>query len=128
MTNLLPYRPRSEMSLLRNSLRCSTLEAMFATVHLALTQGIFLTNYVLDLGASNLLVGVLESLPFLLQFTYLLSPILVRKYRSRRRIAVLFFLAHRLAWVPLIALLRATFMLFMLFMVSSLSASPPCGG
>ena len=97
--------PRSEMQLIRESLNCSTWEAVFATIHLALTQGIFLTNYALDLGASNMLCGVIESLPFLLQLSYLLSPYLVRRYGQRKKVTLTFSILHRLAWVPLIALL-----------------------
>jgi MFS family permease len=101
---LLP-RPRSEATLLRESLSCSTWEAVFATIHVALTQGIFLTNYVLDLGASNLEVGVIESLPYLLQFCYLLSPMLVRRFQQRKVVTVTFSALHRLAWLVLILLM-----------------------
>ncbi len=67
---------------IREALHCSTLEAIFATIHVALTQGIFLTNYILDLGASNFECGIVESLPYLLQFTYFASPWLVRRERK----------------------------------------------
>lgn len=90
---------------IRSALKISTIEAMFATIHVALTQGIFLTNYVLDLGASNLVCGIVESLPFLLQFSFFLSPILVRKIQSRRIVTGIFAFAHRLSWLVLIMLL-----------------------
>lgn len=97
--------PRSEMHTIREALHCSTIEAIFATIHVALTQGIFLTNYVLDLGASNLECGVVESLPYLLQFTYFVSPWLVRKLNRRKPVAGFFAFAHRLSWISLILLL-----------------------
>ena len=96
---------RSEMQSIRNGLRCSTIEAIFATIHIVLTQGVFLTNYVLDLGASNFICGIVESLPFLVTFSYFLSPILVRKLKYRKPVAVFFSVAHRSAWLILIMLL-----------------------
>jgi MFS family permease len=98
-------KPRSEMQAVREALHCSTREAVFATIHVALTQGIFLTNYALDLGASNLECGVLESLPYIVQFCFLLSPWLVRKLQARKPVAGFFAFAHRLSWVMLIVLL-----------------------
>ena len=82
-------RFRSTMREVREGLRCSTTEAIFATIHVGLTQGVILTNYVLDLGASNFLCGVIQSLPSILQFSYLLSPLLVQKLRARKPVATL---------------------------------------
>lgn len=97
--------PRSEMHTIREALHCSTLEAIFATIHVALTQGIFLTNYILDLGASNFECGIVESLPYLLQFTYFASPWLVRRLNGRKPVAGFFAFVHRLSWLILILLL-----------------------
>jgi MFS family permease len=93
------------MEAIRSGLRCSTIEAIFATIHLVLTQGVILTNYVLDLGASNMLCSVVESLPFFVQFSYFLSPLLVRRLNQRKPVAVFFSVTHRLSWLVLIALL-----------------------
>jgi len=98
-------RIRSEMQAIREGLRCSTIEAVFATVHLVLTQGVFMTNYILDQGASNLVCGIVEALPFFLQFTYFLSPLLVRRLRYRKPVAVAFSVSHRASWIVLIALM-----------------------
>jgi MFS family permease len=97
--------PRSEMNTIREAMHCSTLEAVFATIHIALTQGIFLTNYVLDLGASNFECGIVEALPFLLQFCFLFSPWLVRRLNARKPVAGFFAFAHRMSWLVLILLL-----------------------
>jgi len=99
------FPEKSEMALVREGMHCSNIEAIFATVHIALTQGIFLTNYVLDLGSSNIVCGIVESLPFLVQFAYLFSPMLVRRIGARKPIVVAFSLLHRLSWGALIALL-----------------------
>jgi hypothetical protein len=99
------HEPRSEMATIRQAMRCSTIEAVFATVHIALTQGIFLTNYVLDLGATNFECGVVESFPYMLQFCFLISPWMVRRMNARRPVAAFFAFAHRLCWLVLIFLL-----------------------
>lgn len=98
-------RRTSQKQVTRQGLRCSNIEAIFATVHVVLTQGVFMTNYVLDLGSSNFICGVVESLPFFLQFTYFLSPILVRRLKFRKPVVVTFLVAHRLSWIFLILLL-----------------------
>lgn len=99
------YPARSEMETIRAGLRCSTIEAIFATVHLVLSQGIFLTNYVLFLGAPNLVCSLVESLPFLSQFMYFLSPMLVRRLRYRKPVSLFFSVTHRASWIVLIVLL-----------------------
>lgn len=98
-------RIRTEFQSIRNGLKCSNLEAIFATIHVVLTQGVFLTNYVLDLKSTNMTCGIIEALPSLVQFSYFLSPMLVRRLKYRKPVAVFFFTAHRLAWLILIALL-----------------------
>ena len=96
-------RPASYMSTLRAALHCSTVEAVFATVHVALTQGIFLTNYLIDMGASNFTCGVVEALPFLTQVLFLFAPVLVRRLNRRKPVVLVLALAHRMAWLALIA-------------------------
>jgi hypothetical protein len=104
-TNPAPQRIRSTMQEVRDGLRCSTIEAMFATVHVGLTQGIFLTSYLVDLGAPNLIFGLVESLPSFLQFTFILSPLLVARLQARKPVATFFAFAHRLSWMVLVLLL-----------------------
>ncbi|MBE7557799.1 hypothetical protein HS125_02125 [bacterium] len=96
---------RTEIEAIRQGLRCSNLEAVFATIHLVLSQGIFLTNYILDLGGSNLVCGIVEALPYTVQFTYFASPLLVRRMRKRKPVVVFFAVAHRASWISLVALL-----------------------
>lgn len=114
---------RSEMQAIRTGLKCSNIEAVFATIHMVLTQGVLLTNYVIDQGASNLVCCIVESLPFVTQFGFLLSPVLVRQLQARKPVATLFSVTHRLAWLVLIGLLyvdwppvvRQSLMVFTLF-------------
>lgn len=105
MAENLSSQPRTAVQAVRDGLKCSTIEAAFATVHVALTQGIFLTNYVLFLGASNLQCGIIESFPYLLQFAAFLAPAFVRKLKARKPVALYFSFTYRFAWVVLILLM-----------------------
>lgn len=96
---------RTRVSELRKSLHVSTLEGIFATIHIALTQGLFLTTYTIALGCPDWLLGVIEALPFLCTGFAFLSPMLVRKLRSRMAVTRLFALLHRSAWLVLVGLL-----------------------
>lgn len=96
---------RTRVSELRRSLHVSTLEGIFATIHLALTQGLFLTNYAIELGCPDWLLGVLDALPFLCTGFAFLSPLLVRRLRSRMAVVRTFALLHRAAWLVLVVLL-----------------------
>ncbi len=98
-TNAAPQGIRSTMAEIRNGLRCSTIEAMFATVHVGLTQGMFLTSYLVDLVPPNFVFGLVESLPSFLQFTFILSPLLVARLQARKPVATFFAFAHRLSWM-----------------------------
>ncbi|MFI4861877.1 MAG: MFS transporter [Phycisphaerales bacterium JB063] len=96
---------RTQVSELRRSLHVSTVEGIFATVHIALTSGLFLTNYAIALGCPDWLLGVVDALPFLCTGFAFFSPVLVRRLRSRKRVVVGFALAHRVAWLALAVLL-----------------------
>lgn len=96
---------RTQASQLRRSLHVSTLEGVFATIHVALTQGLFLTNYAIALGCADWLLGVIDAMPFLCTGFAFLSPVLVRRLRSRMAVVRTFALLHRAAWLVLVGLL-----------------------
>lgn len=54
----------------------------------ALTSGVILTAFALHLGASNAMVGVLASVPFLSQLLQFPAIALIERYRRRKAIAV----------------------------------------
>jgi len=96
---------RTRISELRRGMHISTVEGVFATIHIALTQGLFLTHYAIHLGCEDWLLGVLDALPFLCTGFAFLSPMLVRRLRSRMAVVRSFALGHRLAWLVLVILL-----------------------
>jgi len=77
-------------------LRYLTMEAAFSGGTSALTGGVILTAFAIHLGASNVMVGILASAPFLTQLLQFPAILLVEKLRTRKRIAVLTSVAGRL--------------------------------
>src|SRR5260221_13836138 len=59
----------------------------------SLTTGVFLVGFAIELGASNLEIGVLAAVPFLVQLLQLPAVVLVERLRARRAIC---------AWVSFI--------------------------
>nr|WP_294547361.1 MFS transporter [uncultured Rhodopila sp.] len=51
-----------------------------------LTTGVFLTGFLVNLGASNAAIGVLAAVPFAVQFLQLPAVVLVERLRTRRAI------------------------------------------
>ena len=69
-------------------LRLLVREAIFSGGAGALTSGVILTAFALHVGASNLMIGILASAPFLTQILQLPAMVLVERWRARKRIAV----------------------------------------
>ena len=69
-------------------LRRLVIEAAFSSGAVALTSGVILTAFALHLGASNLMIGVLASAPFLTQLLQVPAILIVERLRARKRIAV----------------------------------------
>lgn len=63
-------------------------EAGYSSATTALTSGVILTAFALHLGASNLMIGVLASAPFLGQLLQAPAVLLVERLRRRKAIAV----------------------------------------
>lgn len=76
-------------------LRLLVSEAAFSGGSAALTTGVILTAFALHLGASNVMVGVLASAPFLAQLLQLPAITLVERWRRRKMIAVVSSLIGR---------------------------------
>ena len=77
-------------------LRLLVLEAVFSGGVTALTTGVILTAFALQLGASNAMVGVLASAPFLTQLLQAPAIVLVERLRARKLLSVATSLIGRL--------------------------------
>jgi MFS family permease len=87
---------------IRTSLRALTLESAFATVFYSIIGGALLSNFLLDLGASAVEIGLLASIP---QMTNLLQPLgayLGDRINSRNWYSLLIFGPSRLLWLMIV--------------------------
>lgn len=64
-----------------------------------LTGGVFLVAFALKLGASNTTIGLLASIPPLMQLLQIPSVYVVEKYRARRAITVYAAVLSRVFWL-----------------------------
>jgi MFS family permease len=76
-------------------LRLLVVEGAFSGGAAALSTGVILTAFALHLGASNAMVGLLASVPFLAQLLQLPAVLLVERWRTRKLIAVVTSLIGR---------------------------------
>ncbi|SFR75872.1 MFS transporter [Sphingomonas jatrophae] len=95
MTSLSPQPHVSDEDRERG-LKLLVTEAAFSGGAAALTTGVILTAFALHLQASNAMVGVLASAPFLAQLLQLPAILLVERLRARKRISVWSSVAGRL--------------------------------
>lgn len=78
------------MDNINRGLRISVIEGVFAQIHINLTAGMFLTSCALYIGFNNIGIGILSAIPaFFTGFTFF-AIYLIRIFRSRRTLCVLF--------------------------------------
>lgn len=89
----------------RGALRLSTLDGALASVFGALTGGVFLTGFALRLGANDLLIGLLASLPLLAAVAQLAGAYLIERVGGRRRAVCIGGAgSSRILWLAALAL------------------------
>lgn len=122
MVTLYP-QPQVTPAECERGLRLLVIEAAFSGGTTALTTGVILTAFALHLHASNAMVGVLASAPFLAQLLQLPAILMVERWRARKLISVVTSLVGRAmlgvmavtaffaGTAPLIAFLIAQFIL-----------------
>ena len=85
----------------KSGLRSMTWEGMASGAVFSLGSGGFMAAYALALGANNLQVGILASLPFITQLARLPSILAVERFRRRKAIGIPALCAAQLLWVPI---------------------------
>ncbi len=83
----------------RQSLQASTVDGGLAAVFMNITGGILLGNFLLDLGANSVEIGLASSIPMLTNLLQPLGAILCNRTNSRHPYGVLMFLPSRLVWL-----------------------------
>lgn len=84
---------------IRSSLKASTLEAVYGTLFYSINGGVLLSNFLLELGASPLLIAFLISVPQLLNLFQPLGAYFADRSQSRKRWSISIFLTSRLLWL-----------------------------
>jgi MFS family permease len=103
-TTVLPPNPPFKIAKaqIRTSMRALTTEAGLATVFASIIGGALLSNFLLELGASAVEIGMLASIP---QVTNLLQPLgayLGERVKSRNWYSLLIFGTSRLLWLIIV--------------------------
>ncbi|MFH0906013.1 MAG: hypothetical protein V1824_01590, partial [archaeon] len=82
----------------------SVLDGMFWVIMNSLAL-VFLSPYIIELGASPLQIGILESLPtFIASFLPFISFIILKNFNSKKDFIVFFVTIQALLWFPLAVL------------------------
>jgi MFS family permease len=87
---------------IRRGLRYSIIDGILANVMIALTSGVFLTGFALDLGASNIEIGILASLPILANLFQVVSAYLMEHEIRRKRFFISTATFSRSLWLAII--------------------------
>lgn len=102
--SVVPSEPSLKISRqdIRTSLKASTLDGVFAAMFISITSGVLLTNFLLQLGASPVEIGMLSSIPMLVNLLQPLGAYIAERTTSRHRYCLLIFGLSRLLWLILV--------------------------
>jgi MFS family permease len=87
---------------IRSSLRALTLESLFAAVFYSIIGGALLSNFLLELGAGPVEIGLVASIPQLVNFLQPLGAYLIDRGTSFHWFSISIFSSARLLWVLLV--------------------------
>lgn len=101
---VLPPEPQSQLSkqAIQTSLKASTIDGVFAAIFTSITSGVLLTNFLLHLGASSVEIGMLSSIPMLLNLLQPLGAYFADRTNSRHNYCLWVFGSSRLLWLILV--------------------------
>lgn len=88
-------------SSIRSSLKASTWDAVFAAIFGSITGGVLLSNFLLQLGATPVEIGMLSSMPMLVNLLQPLGAHLAERTTSRQWYDLVVFVPARLMWLIL---------------------------
>jgi MFS family permease len=86
---------------IRTSLKASTGDGIFSAFFGCVTAEILLGNFLLELGASSIEIGMLSAIPMLANFLQPIGAILADRSQSRRQYNLSIFVPARLLWLLL---------------------------
>ncbi|HEY9851224.1 MAG TPA: MFS transporter [Leptolyngbyaceae cyanobacterium] len=88
--------------IIRSSLRASTWDGVFAAIFSSITSGVLLSNFLLQLGASTVEIGILSSIPMLVNLLQPVGAYLASLTTSRYWYGMWIFGPARLLWLILV--------------------------
>jgi MFS family permease len=94
--------------IVNRAVKLSYAQAMLGSIYAASTGGMFLIGYALTLGANNVQIGLMSTIPMLFVVVQLISSTLIERGASRRRMTLFAAALNVSGWVFIIALPRAT--------------------
>ncbi|HEY9598896.1 MAG TPA: MFS transporter [Cyanophyceae cyanobacterium] len=93
--------PQLDKQSIRSSLKASTLDAVFSTLFTCVTADVLLSNFLLELGASSVEIGLLSAMAMVANFLQPIGAYLADKATSRRWFSFKLFCPSRLLWLVL---------------------------
>ena len=94
--------------IVNRAVKLSYAQAMLGSIYAASTGGMFLIGYALKLGANNVQIGLMSTIPMLFVVVQLISSTLIERGASRRRITIFAAALNVSGWAFIIALPHAT--------------------
>lgn len=104
--SLLPEQPDPPVSdyEIERAIKFSYAQAMVSAIYGASVGGMFLIGYALALGANNVQIGLMSTIPMLTIVVQLLSAMAVERGVSRRRLTIVSSLLNVAGWGLIVAL------------------------
>jgi MFS family permease len=87
---------------IRSTLKASTLDGVFATVFESATAGVLLSNFLLQLGATSVEIGILSAIPMVVNLLQPLGAYIADRTTSRHWYNLYVFGVSRLLWLVLV--------------------------
>ncbi len=86
---------------IRNSLKASTVDGVFAAIYSGITGGVLVTNFLMDLGASTVQIGLVASIPLAANLLQPLGAYFSERMTSRHWFCFWVYIPARLLWLVL---------------------------
>jgi MFS family permease len=86
---------------IRHSLRASTIDGVFAAIYSGITGGVLVTNFLMDLGASTVQIGLVASIPLAANLMQPLGAYFSERMTSRHWYCFWIYVPARLLWLIL---------------------------
>jgi MFS family permease len=98
-TAIEPTNQRLPTQTIRDSLKASTLDGVYAAIFSNLTGGVLLSNFLVNLQASAFEIGIIAAIPMLANFVQPLGAWLSDRFDSRLRYCTGVYFPSRLVWL-----------------------------